>query len=110
MSIDTGAILIVGVDYETLNKYSEYEEAMVAGDYEPADMYDWVEELGLSSASPYYDSDYDSRVFGITVISTDWTYKEIAEELLVIYIANAHKRFTEATGLVGSLYISANVW
>ena len=99
MGIDTSAVLIWGVPYEEL----EYDEE------EYDDFYEYTEELGFDYASPYYDSDYEQRIYGVWVAwSRDYSHFDITDEI-TLRIEEAKKAFKEKTGLEGRLYISPHI-
>lgn len=65
-------------------------------------------ELGLESASPCFDSDYQSRIWGVCVLSKYWGAIELPDDLAA-QLLTAKEKFKSKTGLDGRAYIGANV-
>lgn len=95
MGIDTSAALIVGLPSEELGDYTYYSEVL--------------EGLGLSTASPYFDSDFSDWIIGINVAySGDYYYSEVGDRLSSD-IEEAKRSFLTLTGKHGGLFISPDI-
>lgn len=109
MGIDTSAMLILGLTAEEL-KASFTDEQREKLD--ELGWYGYVGQdggLGLEYASPYYDSDTQDRVWGVTVACTgDYQARRVPPGLKDALEA-AEKKFREATGLEGKLYLSPHI-
>jgi len=109
MGIDTSAMLILGLTAEELKASFTDEQR------EKLDELGWYEYvgqdggLGLEDASPYYDSDYQDRVWGVTVACTGGYQARRVPPGLKDALDAAEKKFREATGLEGKLYLSPHV-
>lgn len=109
MGIDTSAMLLVGLTAE------ELKAGFTAERREKLDELGWYEyvggdgELGLENASPYYDSDYQDRVWGVGVARTDDYQACRVPPGLKDALEAAEKKFREATGLEGKLYLSPHI-
>lgn len=109
MGIDTGCMLIVGLPADELEAgLSDELKQRIKGE----GFYEVVSEDGelkLSSASPYFDSSYDERLWGISLASEYWAYKEIDIATLPQKIVEAQAAFKAKTGLEGRLFVSPHV-
>lgn len=108
MGIDTGCKLIFGLPADELaaGVNDELKRLAEEGFYE-AFSEDGV--LGLESASPFFDSGYDERIWGIGLAAESWAPVEIDIATLPQKIAGAQAKFKELTGLEGRLFVSAHV-
>ena len=108
MGIDTGAMLIYGLPYEEM--YEAYESYIEQNPDKDIDFQDWIEECGFDSASPYYDSSYSDKIFGITIVhSGDYSYCETTFYEIDVDTQDAERDFVKLTGKCGNLYISPDV-
>ena len=104
MGIDVGAMLIYGLPYEDIHViYLEQHPE------EDIDFQDWIEELELVSASPYYDSSYSDRIFGVIVEQSGEYYCKTSLYKIDVAIQAAERDFEKLTGKYGKLYISPDV-
>jgi len=93
MGVEYSARIIVGLPHEELEEFLQDVE----------DPYD----MGLYVCSPYYDADYHDSLFGIIVeYCDDYSYTKIDEHSWEEKVSEAHKRFKEITGKMGTLYLS----
>ena len=109
MGIDTGCMLILGLPAEELadGVTGELKEKL-----EKEDFYEAFSEdggIGLESASPFFDADYNERIWGIGLAAGSWAAKEIDIAALPQQVAEAQAKFKALTGMEGRLFISANV-
>lgn len=64
-------------------------------------------DLGLDCVSPYYDSDTEDWIIGVTISkSRDYTPTELSLEELPAKLEAAKKKFFDVTGKEGKLYLS----
>lgn len=101
MSIDYSVMAIVGIEYPKLEEAFNNESVDFTG---TDDLMNWIEENDLAYASPYYDVERSYWFVGIEVCIDDMTPKEVFDTLV-----DAHKEFTQLTGLVGKLQVCQNV-
>lgn len=64
----------------------------------------------LDIACPYYEPDFDVWVIGVDVHESSGHFEGVLDSGLEHQIAEAHKIFTERTGLIGRLYLSPHVY
>lgn len=96
MGVDYSAKLIYGLPSEEVPELLDDSE----GDYAYYD-------LGLDRVSPYFDSDQDAWIIGVTIAkSRDYTPTEVNLEELPAKLEAAKKKFFEVTGKEGKLYLS----
>jgi len=95
MGIDIDSRLMIGLAYDDL----------VEGLDEETDAYEWIEELGLDSASPYYDADMNACIYGISVNAWGNTIAEVIQGL-----NEAAEEFASLTGKQGKVFQSQHVW
>ena len=101
MSIDYSVMAIVGVEYPKLEEAFNNESIDFTG---TDNLMNWIEENDLAYASPYYDADTKYWFVGIEVYIDGMTPKEVFDTLV-----DAHKEFTQLTGLVGKLQVCQHV-
>lgn len=109
MGVDTGCMLILGLPADELKAGLGPE---LQAKIEELGFYDVVSEdgeLGLQGASPYYDSDSGSRVWGVSLAREYWGAIEIKLDELQPKIDAARAEFKELTGLEGKLFVSPHV-
>ena len=95
MGINVSAVLIVGLPSEELGDYTYYSEVL--------------EGLGLSTFSPYFDSDFSDWIIGIDVAySGDYCCSEVGD-YLDRHIEEAKQEFFTLTGKHGKLFISPDI-
>ena len=105
MGIDVSAVLIYGIPYEEM-----YEVYLKQHPEEGIGFHEWLEDNNFDSASPYFDSSYSDRVFGIIVDSAGYySYAETSIDVINENLKQAIKDFSELTGKLGKLYISPDV-
>ena len=108
MGVSIDCMLIVGLHAEELRAGLPQD---LRDRIEEEGFYDVVSEdgtLGLRSASPYFDSESDSRIWGISILSEYWGAIEVPDDLPALALV-AKDKFKSITGLDGRLYFSANV-
>lgn len=72
MGIEYRGVICVGYDYD------EAMEILNNANYE-GDLYDFCEELGITSYSPYFDAPYEDCIFGEEVESSgDYCFTNIS--------------------------------
>lgn len=94
MGVEYGAKLIVGLPYEELEHLGE----------------DFVDDLGLDYASPYFDADHECWIVGVDVEAIMYGAIEVDPTLVNGLTKKAAKEFTKKTGMVGKLYLSSHGW
>lgn len=109
MGIYTSAKIVVGYTFEEATEiYDKYLDGLTPDDY-ISDFSDWKEDNDLDSVSPYYDANYDSCLFGTTVLSSrDYSY-----ELLNIdekEIKDITQKMTEQYGIEPKVYLSTYIY
>jgi hypothetical protein len=95
MGIDIDSCLLVGLTYEDL----------IDGLDEDIDTQEWLEDLGLDEASPYYDAPRKDCIYGVFAEAWDSTITEVKQSM-----EEASAEFTRITGKQGKVFQSQNVW
>ncbi|MNF96599.1 hypothetical protein D3C84_793940 [compost metagenome] len=72
--------------------------------------YEWCEENGVSSYSPYYDADHEDCIFGNSVATSgDYSYAEV-QPGLDERIQQVQSRLLKQFGKQPKVYIMAHGW
>ena len=99
MGVDIDAKMIVGVYYDDLPK--ELREL------DDDDLYDFIENNGLNTASLYYDSGIDGKIIGRTVNN------DVPEEDLGCWLVTVKQAFKEVESILKvkpNLIATQHVW
>jgi hypothetical protein len=102
MGIRTSAVLIVGLPHDEI---IETPGIITALEVDGKDFYEVCEDIGIYSASPYYDASEDDRIWGVVVEGEG----EVDIALLHQKILDAQETFERLTGAEGRLFVSPNV-
>ena len=92
MGIDIGSKLLVGLPYEEIVDYVEFDE-------DEYNLEDFLYEMGIESCSHYYDSPLDARVYGIPVKCNGNSVSEVLSLLV-----EAQNKFLGLIGKNGKVY------
>lgn len=104
MGISTGCALIVGLAAKELP--AELLARCKAGDF--YDILSEDGELELDQASPWFDCDWDERIWGLNVVSTYRQEAELPADFLE-KIEAAKAEFKRRVGVEAKVYVSPNV-
>lgn len=100
MGVEYRGVICVGYDYNQLTE--------IEGFYD-GNFYEFCEDKGLNSFSPYYDADSADCIYGrVVAASPDYGFKEIGnlDELIAEAIDNLTKEF----GVIPKAYLMADGW
>lgn len=100
MGMDTGAVLIVGLDFWDMWDFAESLSKAHDGDF-----YEGLDSAGLTYACPWYDCPPEFWVVGIEP-DIDWDDTDSIGES----VRYAKNQFKEITGKYAKVIITQNVW
>lgn len=103
MGIEYRGVIVVGYDWDEVNKIYD-----AVNTYEELDLYDFCEERGLESFSPYYDADQSDCIHGLKVTgSQDYSYADIDLELVHAKVKLLKAELLDEFGVEAGVYIMA---
>jgi hypothetical protein len=106
MGIEYRGVIVVGYDWDEVNQV--YDAAGEANPDQELDLYDFCEERGLESFSPYYDADQYDCIHGLKVTgSQDYSYADIDLELVQAKVKVLKAELLNEFGVEAGVYIMA---
>jgi len=103
MGIEYRGVIVVGYDWDELNQVYD-----AADPDQELDLYDFCEERGLESFSPYYDADSSDCIHGLKVTgSQDYSYADIDLELIQAKVKLLKAELLNEFGVEAGVYIMA---
>lgn len=103
MSVEYRGVICIGYTLEEIEYLPNYRSN------DEHDVYEFCEDRGLDSFSPYYDADAEDCIYGRKVVaSPDYGIKEVGnlDELIAEAKDNLEKEF----GVVPKAYLMAHGW
>lgn len=109
MGVEYRGVLCVGYTYEQAQAlYEECEDEN--GDYKYENFYEFCEQEGLTSFSPYYDADRGACIYGDEIESSDDYSVAVVGKGLDERIKAVSDRLSKEFFLEPKAYIMAHGW